>query len=98
LVNDVDYRRNVPYPLGYDRYTRTQFANKDFVLNALDYLVDPDGVIAARTRTVALRPLDKIRINEERTGWQLLNLLGPLVLISAVGGVWQVLRKRKYGR
>ncbi|MBC8155377.1 MAG: gliding motility-associated ABC transporter substrate-binding protein GldG [Bacteroidetes bacterium] len=98
LVNDVDYRRNVPYPLGYDRYTRTQFANKDFVLNALDYLVDPDGVIAARTRTVALRPLDKIRINEERTGWQLLNLLGPLVLIGAVGGVWQVLRKRKYGR
>lgn len=98
LVNDVDYRRNVPYPLGYDRYTRTQFANKDFALNALDYLIDPDGVITARTRTVTLRPLDKIRVNDERTGWQLLNVLGPLVLIGAIGGVWQVLRKRKYGR
>ncbi len=98
IVNDVDYRRQVPYPLGYDRYTRTQFANKEFALNALDYLIDPEGVITARTRTVTLRPLDKIRVNNEQTGWQLLNLLGPLVLVGAVGAVWQVIRRRKYGR
>lgn len=98
IVNDVDYKRQVPYPLGYDRYTRAQFANKDFALNALDYLIDPEGVITARARTVALRPLDKIRVNDEKTGWQLLNVLGPLVLLGVVGGVWQVLRKRTYGR
>lgn len=98
VVNDVDYRRQVPYPLGYDRYTRTQFANKDFALNTLDYLIDPEGVITARTRTVTLRPLDKIRVADERTGWQLLNLLGPLALVGVVGAVWQVIRRRKYGR
>ncbi|QHW00777.1 gliding motility-associated ABC transporter substrate-binding protein GldG [Spirosoma endbachense] len=98
IVNDVDFKRNAPYPLGFDRFTRNTFANKDFVLNAIDYLVDPNGVIAARAHTVMLRPLDKIRVNANRTGWQALNLLGPLALVGLVGAVWQVARKRKYGR
>ena len=96
IINDVDYKRNAPYPLGFDRYTRTTYANKDFALNAIDYLVDPNGVISARTRTVALRPLDKIRVDAGRTGWQLLNVLGPLALIGLVGVVWQVVRRRRY--
>ncbi|QIP17412.1 gliding motility-associated ABC transporter substrate-binding protein GldG [Spirosoma aureum] len=98
IVNDVDFKRNAPYPLGFDRFTRNTFANKDFALNAIDYLVDPNGVIAARAHTVMLRPLDKIRVNANRTGWQVLNLLGPLALVGLVGAVWQVARKRKYGR
>ncbi|GAB3777418.1 gliding motility-associated ABC transporter substrate-binding protein GldG [Spirosoma horti] len=98
IVNDVDYKRNAPYPLGFDRFTRTTFANKDFALNALDYLVDPNGVIAARTRTITLRPLDKIKVDANRTSWQLLNLLGPLALVGLVGLVWQVARRRKYGK
>ncbi|GAB3689581.1 gliding motility-associated ABC transporter substrate-binding protein GldG [Spirosoma flavus] len=97
VINDVDYKRNVPYPLGFDHYTRNTFANKDFALNAIDYLVDPKGVIAARSRTVTLRPLDKIRVDTNRTGWQLLNLLGPLLLVGVTGVIWQVLRRRKYG-
>ena len=98
IVNDVDYKRNTPYPLGFDRFTRTTFANKDFALNALDYLVDPNGVIEARTRTIALRPLDKIKVDASRTRWQLLNVLGPLALVGLVGLVWQVVRRRKYGQ
>ncbi|RIV22398.1 gliding motility-associated ABC transporter substrate-binding protein GldG [Fibrisoma montanum] len=98
VVNDVDYKRNAPLPLGYDRFTRTTFANKDFTLNAIDYLIDPDGVIAARNRTVTLRPLDTIRLKSERTTWQLLNLLGPLVLVGLVGVVWQFIRRRQYAR
>ena len=97
IVNDVDYKRNTPYPLGFDRFTRATYANKDFALNAIDYLVDPNGVIAARTRTVTLRPLDKIRVDSNRTGWQVLNLLGPLALVGLVGLGWQVVRRRKYG-
>lgn len=98
IVNDVDFKRNVPYPLGFDRYTRNTYANKDFALNAIDYLVDPEGVIAARTRSVTLRPLDKIRVDANRTGWQALNQVGPLILVGLVGATWQVLRRRKYAR
>ncbi|MFD2571326.1 gliding motility-associated ABC transporter substrate-binding protein GldG [Spirosoma soli] len=97
VLNDVDYKRNAPYPLGFDRFTRTIYGNKDFALNAIDYLVDPNGVIAARNRTVTLRPLDKIRVDTGRTSWQLLNVLGPLALIGIIGVVWQVVRRRRYG-
>jgi ABC-2 type transport system permease protein len=34
---------NMIYPLGYDRFTNQTFANKTFIENALDYLVDGDG-------------------------------------------------------
>lgn len=98
VVNDVDYQRQVPYPLGFDRYTRQTYANKDFALNAIDYLADPEGVIEARTRQITLRPLDKIRLQNERTGWQLLNLLGPVALVGLIGVVWQWNRKRRYGK
>jgi ABC-2 type transport system permease protein len=97
LINDVNYKTQTPYPLGYDRYTRQTFANKDFALNALDYLIDPDGLITARARQITLRPLDKIRLETERSTWQLLNLLGPLALVGIVGIVWQAVRRRRFG-
>jgi gliding-associated putative ABC transporter substrate-binding component GldG len=98
VINDVNYKQNQPYPLGFDRFTRTTYANKDFAMNAIDYLVNPNGVIAARARTVALRPLDKIRLDINRTGWQALNLLGPLLLIGLIGIGWQALRRSRYAR
>ena len=96
LVNDIDYARDAPFPLGYDRLSGKTFANKDFVLYAIDYLMDSEGLITARNKQVTLRPLDKIRLKEERTQWQLLNLLAPMVLIGLLGGAWQWIRKRKY--
>ena len=97
IVNDIDYKRNAPLPLGYDRLSGNTFANRDFALYAVDYLADSEGLITARNKQVTLRPLDKLRLKEERTQWQLLNLLGPLVLIGVVGLVWQWNRKRQYG-
>ncbi len=96
VVNDVDYKRKAPLPLGYDRFSRNQFANKDFVLNAIDYMVDPEGVIMARTREVPLRPLDTVKVNQERTWWQAANVLGPLILLAIGGLIWQVIRRRRY--
>ena len=98
VVNDVDYKRKTPLPLGYDRFTHNQFANKDFVLNALDYLTDPSGVIAARARVVPLRPLDAIRVKAERAYWQGLNVLGPLILVALAGLCWTLIRWRSYAR
>lgn len=98
VVNDVDYKRKAPLPLGYDRFTQNQYANKEFVLNALDYMVDPEGLIQARTREVPIRPLDAVKIGQERTVWQLVNVLGPLGLVAVGGLIWQVIRRRRYGK
>ena len=97
IVNDIDYKRNAPLPLGYDRLSGNTFANRDFALYAVDYLADSEGLITARNKQVTLRPLDKLRLKEERTQWQQLNLIGPLLLIGVVGLVWQWNRKRQYG-
>ncbi|TAH16243.1 MAG: gliding motility-associated ABC transporter substrate-binding protein GldG [Runella slithyformis] len=98
IVNDMDYKRNAPLPLGYDRLSQNTFANKDFVIYALEYLLDADGLITARNKQITLRPLDKIKLKEERTQWQILNLLGPLVLVGLIGVGWQWRRKRRYGQ
>ena len=98
IVNDFDLRRNTPFPLGYDRVSQNVFGNKDFVIHALDYMLDPDGLITARAKQISIRLLDKIRVQEERTVWQFLNLLLPMGLIGLFGAVRYGLRRRKYGR
>lgn len=97
IVNDYDYKRNAPLPLGYDRVTKQTFGNKDFVLHALDYMTDANGLINARGKQIAIRALDKIQIQESRKFWQALNLLLPVVLIGFFGAVRYYLRIRKFG-
>jgi gliding-associated putative ABC transporter substrate-binding component GldG len=96
IVNDINPKNGNPLPLGFDKTTNHVFGNKDFILHAVDYLVDENGVIAARGKEVKLRPLDKLKTRDERTQWQMINLLLPLALIGTYGGIrwWQ--RKRKY--
>ncbi|MDP3642846.1 MAG: gliding motility-associated ABC transporter substrate-binding protein GldG [Bacteroidota bacterium] len=83
--------------LGYDRYSKQTFGNKAFLLNAVNYLCDDEGLMELRSRTFKIRLLDKVRTKEEKLRWQLLNVLVPLLLISAFGAVYVYLRRRKYG-
>jgi len=85
-------------PLGFDPITQQQFANQDFILNAIAYLIDEDGLITARNKEIKIRPLDKIKVQEGKLKWQLINLALPLVVLILFGVVKLLLRKRKYGR
>lgn len=90
--------RNGPIPMGTNPYTNYQFANKDFFLNCLEYLTNPKGIIESRNKQLVLRNLDKQKVEDERTQWQLINILLPILLIIGAGLVYQQLRKRKYQR
>jgi hypothetical protein len=68
------------------------------VLNAVDYLLDETGLIAVRGKQITLRPLDKVKLAEQRRGWQLLNLGAPLALLAVFGAVRAWWRKRRYAR
>ncbi|WP_045686906.1 gliding motility-associated ABC transporter substrate-binding protein GldG [Hymenobacter sp. AT01-02] len=94
--NEVDAKTNRPYRLGFDRLANTEFANRELVLNSVDYLLDESGLISVRSKQVTLRPLDKLRAVEERRRWQLLNLVLPLALLGLFGAVRAWLRKRRY--
>jgi gliding-associated putative ABC transporter substrate-binding component GldG len=97
IVNEVSQKTGNPFPLGYDKTTQHTFGNKDFVMNAIDYLIDEDGVIQAKGKEVKLRPLDKLRTRDERTFWQILNIGLPIALVLLFGFILQWARIRNYG-
>ena len=96
--NEVNRQNNQAYPLGFDPITERTFANEDFVMNALAYLTDEDGLISARTKEIRVRPLDQVKVEQEATMWQVINLVVPILLIVAFGVSKYYLRRQKYAR
>lgn len=96
IVNDINPKNGNPLPLGFDKTTQHVFGNKDFVMNAIDYLIDENGVIQARGKEVKLRPLDKLRTRDEHTQWQVINIAMPLGVVILFGIILYLLRKRKF--
>ena len=98
IRNQIDIKRKMPLPLGYDQYTQNTYANKEFIENAISYLVDGEGLIDIRSRELKVRLLDMTKIGKERTQWQIINTLIPIALIIALGFVMAFIRKRKYSK
>lgn len=96
--NDIDPKTGHSTPLGYYKYTRETFANKDFLLNAIEWLTDENGIIAARSRELKMRLLDEQRVKDEKFFWQLLNTLCPIALVLGFAGLFGWLRRRKYAQ
>lgn len=83
-------------PLGYDRYMNQQFGNKEFLLNAVNYLTDDDGWMALRSREIKLRLLNKRAVIGQRTFWQVTNVVLPLLALGLFGLIFNFIRKRRY--
>lgn len=98
IKNQFHIPQGYPLPLGYDQFTGETFGNKEFILNAMNYLTDGPGLISLRSREMKLRLLDKTKINADRTLWQLINLLGPVIIVLLAGVILVWLRKRKYSK
>lgn len=100
IRNDVHRRADGAYisPLGFDRFTKQTFGNKDLVVNMVKYLDDDIGLMSLRTRDFKLRMLDKKRIIEYRFAWQLFNLLLPSALLIIGGLIWLFIRKQKFAK
>ncbi|UOG76700.1 gliding motility-associated ABC transporter substrate-binding protein GldG [Hymenobacter tibetensis] len=94
--SELDPKTGRPFRLGFDRLANTEFANRELVLNAVDYMLDETGLISVRGKQITLRPLDKLKVIEQRRSWQLLNLVAPLVLLGVFGAVRAWRRKRRY--
>ena len=100
IRNEVSRRadRTGIYPLGFDVYMNTQFGNRQFVLNAISYLLDDDNIMQVRRREWTVRLLDKNEIRSHRTFWVTLNTVLPIVCLFLIGGVFIIWRKRKYAK
>ena len=103
LVADGDIIKNQilkeqPFDLNKDKWTHQQFGNKDFLLNAVDYLLDDSGIIQLRNKTLQIKLLDKQKAFKERLFWQFLNVVLPLMILLIFGIVFKILRNRKYAK
>lgn len=88
--------RNGPRALGFDNWTKETYGNKEFLLNAVNYLLDDDGLINIRSKEVAVAFLDQGKIAKEKTKWQLVNILLPLALLGVFGFIFNYIRRKKY--
>ncbi len=96
IKNQLHYSKGYALPLGYDQYTDETYGNKDFILNAMDYLTDASGLISIRSRDLKLRLLDMTRVNNNKIFWQVLNTILPVLLVIIFGIIQFYIRKRKY--
>lgn len=95
IKNDLD-QNGRPLELGFDKFTFKEYGNKEFLLNAVNYLLDDSGLINIRSKSIVLPALDILKTTNERTTWQALTLGLPLGILLIFGLVYIWLRKRKY--
>jgi ABC-2 type transport system permease protein len=102
VIGDGDIIRNElrqdgsAYPLGYYSVSRQTMANKDFILNCIQYLTDTSGILETRNKEVKLRLLNKVRVENEKIKWQVINIILPIVIVILFGIGFNYYRRKKY--
>lgn len=91
-----EWQQGQPLPLGYDRYTQTQFGNRDFMVNALLYLTDDTGWMSLRQKQITLRLLNDQRAREKRVTAQVISIVVPLAVLGIIGMIVILVRRKQY--
>ena len=96
ILNDIS-PKGEPYPLGFDRNSQNTFkGNKEFIINAVNYLCGNEELLSIRLKEMKVRILDKKLAQKERSFWSFLNVALPILVISAFGFAIFMVRKQKY--
>lgn len=95
IKNQLD-KNYQPLELGYDKWTNNLYANKEFLMNCVNYLLDDNGLINIRSKQVNLPLLDKIKVTENYLYSQLLTIGVPILILVLFGFGFAFLRKRRY--
>lgn len=101
VISDGDVIKNEiekgePASLEYDPKTGKTYGNKEFLLNAVNYLLDDSGLLNIRSKKVELAFLDADKIEKEKGFWQIINIGLPLLILSIFGLIFNFYRKKKY--
>jgi len=102
-LNDFSPQQQQILPMGLNKYTvgtnyEYQFANRDLILNCLEYMVNDVGIMETRNKDFVLRVLDTKKVSEQKLFWQITNIIVPLFLVILLGVIYQLVRKMKYSR
>ncbi len=102
IISDGDIAMNAvsqkdgPLPMGKNMFTGYQYANKEFVFNCIEYMTDNTGILETRGKDYTLRLIDKKKLEEGKTKWQVINIVLPILLVILIGIIYQFVRRKKY--
>jgi gliding-associated putative ABC transporter substrate-binding component GldG len=104
VISDADFAKNLinttsgeTEDIGYNKWERRFYkGNKDFALNAVEFMLDENNILEARSKEIKLRLLDAVKTKQEKTKWQFINVVLPVLILALFGIVFQFVRKRKY--
>ena len=70
IENRVDPEKGMYFPLGFDRYAGTKvYGNREFFVNAMNYLLNDKSLISLRSRTITLRQTTAQLIIDRGSYW-----------------------------
>lgn len=98
ISNEIEGKGNNSQivPMGFDKVSNTQFGNRDFIINAVNWLTDDAGLMSLRSKQQKIRIFDKQLIYEKRNLYTLINILFPTSFMLVVMGAISLHRRRKY--
>jgi gliding-associated putative ABC transporter substrate-binding component GldG len=103
VVSDADIITNAvsqkegPLEMGVNMYNSSVvFANREFLLNSMEYLSGNSGIMEARNKELTLRLLDPEKIKQEKIKWQVICFLVPIGMILIFAAIFQFIRQRKF--
>jgi ABC-2 type transport system permease protein len=94
--NFVNNRTKEYLTLGFDKFTRQEFGNKDFMLNVINYLCDDNGLMSVRSKKLNIRLLDSTILKKDSFKWKIINTILPIGLIMLFALAHYFDRKKKY--
>ena len=101
VIGDGNFAENQtekgrPLTLGFDKWTRNFYANKDLLMNSIHWLTDNLDFIELRKKTVELPLLAPDKIKESGFFWKVFMILIPLLLSFFLWAMYHLLTVRKY--
>ena len=99
IRNPINSADNRFFPLGYEKNAgRVIYGNKDFLLNAINFLLDDQSLISIRSKTITLRKLNTDKVLKEYRFWQMINLIIPILVIVLLGIVLNLSRRKHFSK
>jgi len=84
--------------MGSNKYTRIQFANKEFLKNCLFYITDGKEILTTRAKNFQLRLLDKEKLQGNESFWNFTSMILPVFFPLILMLVNRFNRKRRYSK
>lgn len=103
IISDGDFVANPikngePAPLDIDKWSGRYYGNKEFLVNAMNYLLNDEGLVKIRSKKIKIPFLDKQKAYQEASYWQFINIVLPLLILGVFGVIYTFIRKRKYAK